>query len=379
MAILGGGRHHRIGFCDVISIANLLGAWQQFSKGKWADPEVAAFALRLEDNLFSLQEQLVCGAWTNDPYMRRPISDPKPRIIHVPSVRDRVFFQAVYQQLYPVFDRGFIHDSYASRTGKGTHAGVRRLAAFARRLSRNDTRGVFVLKCDIRRFFDTIDHSILLGLLRRGVDDTGLLQLLARIVGSFETVPGKGLPLGNVTSQLFGNVYLNELDQFMKRVLKQPYYIRYCDDFVILGTDAEQFRALIQHIRRFLENMLRLRLHPDKVSIRALHQGVDFLGYVTLPLFRVLRTRTKRRMFRRCGAIFQHRETEVDELHAARVLSSYQGLLSHAREYGSWKRLERLHNETAGHTANGMRQSRHRERIKSDSEKTDRKIDAEVH
>lgn len=339
------GRPHGIRFCDVISLPNLLCGWKQFSKGKRNNPEVAAFALRLEDTLFSLHEQLASGTWTADPYVRRKISDPKSRTIHIPSVRDRVLFQSVYQQLYPVFDLGFIYDTYASRNGKGTHAGVRRLEAFTRRLSRNNTRQVFALKCDIRKFFDSIDHAILFRLLQIKIDDAGLLQLLARIIESFEKTPGKGLPLGNVTSQLFGNIYLNELDQYMKRELKTRFYIRYCDDFVIVDTSAEKLRALIPSIRNFLERVFKLSLHPNKISIRTLAQGVDFLGYVTLPRFRVLRTGTKRRMFKRCSFAFAHQDNEVEKAYAQRMLLSYKGLLSHSREYGVWKRLGRLYTD----------------------------------
>jgi hypothetical protein len=136
---------------------------------------------------------------------------------------------------------------------------------------------------------------------------------------------------------------MNELDQFMKRELKARYYIRYCDDFVIVGDDALKLRALIPRIGGFLGERLRISLHPRKISIQKLEQGVDFLGYVTFQQFRVLRTRTKRRMFKRCADVFAHQDTEAKEVYAARVLSSYKGLLSHSREYRSWKRLEELY------------------------------------
>ncbi|MBI1975151.1 MAG: group II intron reverse transcriptase domain-containing protein [Parcubacteria group bacterium] len=278
-----------------------------------------------------------------DPYIAFRIADPKPRLIHKASVRDRVLYQGVFRQLYPVFEKIFIHDSYASQTGKGVLAGVLRLEQFVRRASRNYSRSVFILKCNIRKFFDSIDHDILFDLLKRKIRDADLLWLLGRVISSFEKTEGKGLPLGNVTSQLFANVYLNELDQFAKRELEAPYYIRYCDDFVIVGEDPDGLHALIPRISTFLEEQLHVSLHHRKVSIRRLEQGVDFLGYVTLPRFRVLRTRTKRRMFKRCKLVFRKRTTDMEEAYADRVLSSYKGLLSHSREYRSWKRLEKLH------------------------------------
>jgi len=341
---VGGGRH-KVNFCDVISLQNLLGAWQEFKRGKSKRVDVQAFAFCLEDNLFALHDTLKKKQWVPDPYVAFRVADPKPRQIHKASVQDRVLYQAVFRQLYPIFDKSFIHDSYASRTRKGTLAGVLRLEEFARKASKNYTQRIFILKCDIRKFFDGIDHEILFSLLERKVDDASLLWLLRQVISSFEKIPRKGLPLGNVTSQLFANVYLNELDQFLKRERKAHYYIRYCDDFVIVDTEYEKLCALIPQIGRFLKKILKLHLHPGKISIRALKQGADFLGYVTLPGFRILRTRTKRRMLKRCSLVFRRRKDEACEAYAKCVLSSYKGLLSHSREYRSWKRLERLYQE----------------------------------
>jgi len=338
-----GGQRHNVGFYDVISLLNLLAAWKEFKRGKANKKSVPEFAFRLEDNLFDLYERLSSGIWTNDPYVEKPIADPKPRLIHIASVRDRVLYQAVSRQLYPIFDKTFIHDSYASRAGKGVLAGVLRLEEFVRKASRNYSRSVFVLKCDIRKFFDGIDHALLFSLLKRKIDDPNLLELLWDIVSSLEKTKGKGLPLGNVTSQLFANVYLNELDHFAKRELKAHFYVRYCDDFVFVSDDALKLRTLISLIGGFLEKRLRLSLHPRKVSIRKLEQGIDFLGYVTLPRFRVLRTSTKRRMCKKCVHVFASRDAETQEVYAKRVLFSYKGLLSHSREYRTWKHLEKLY------------------------------------
>lgn len=343
--VLSGGGHHRIDFRGVVSIGNLFRAWQKFSKCKRLHSDVAAFELRLEENLFSLHERLADGTWSNDPYERRRIADPKPRVIHIPSVRDRVLFQAVYQQLYQVFDQTFIHDSYASRIGKGTHAGVRRLEVFTRKVSANHTKPAFVLKCDIRKFFDHIDHDILFSLISKRIIDDKLPALIRRIISSFETASGKGLPLGNVTSQLFANIYLNELDQFMKHTLKMRHYIRYCDDFVIVSENSDELCVLIPRINEFLKERLRLYLHPHKISIRTLAQGADFLGYVVLPRYRVLRTRTRCRMFRKCEFVFTHQNSEEQKAYARQILCSYKGLLSHGREYRLWKQLEKLHDK----------------------------------
>ena len=322
----GGGAHSAL-FYDVISPENLLRAWRKFGRGKRNSSEVAAFELRLEENLFSLHERLMQGIWTNDPYIPRRISDPKPRLIHIASVRDRVLYQAVYQQLYQIFDKTFIHDSYASRETKGTHAGVERFEVFAKKVSANYRNSSFVLKCDIRKFFDSIDHKLLLFLISKRITDKNLLALIHRILSSFETAPYKGLPLGNVTSQIFANIYLNELDQFVKHKLKAKYYIRYCDDFVIVEKNQEILKTLTQKIRDFVRDKLLLELHPHKVTIRKLRQGTDFLGYVSLPHYRVLRTRTKKRMLKRLNE---------------KNLQSYFGMLEYCRGDKIRKVVEKL-------------------------------------
>lgn len=195
-------------------------------------------------------------------------------------MRDRVLYQAVYQILYPLFDKTFIFDSYSSRNGKGTHAGIGRLNVCLQKLSANYTKPVYALKCDIRKFFDSIDHEILLTLLRQKIDCPETMELLKKIVGSFHKIPGKGLPLGNVTSQLFANIYMNLFDWYVKRKLEVKYYVRYCDDFVILSLCREGLVELLPSLRDFLLTCLKLELHPDKVVIRKFHQGIDFLGAV---------------------------------------------------------------------------------------------------
>jgi len=291
----------------------------------------------LEDRIFSLHRRLVSGEWHPDPYQTFLVQDPKLRRIHKASVDDRVLYQAVYQALYPIFDKHFIHDSYASRNLKGTHRGVRRFQAFARKVSGDYRRSAFVLKCDVRKFFDSIDHDILLDLLARGVSDCAchgsrLQILLERIIRSFEVSPGKGLPLGNVTSQIFANIYLNELDQFVKHTLKVKYYIRYCDDFVLLSESRETLEDWARKIGYFLQEHLKLSLHPNKVTIRKLFQGTDFLGYVILPHYSVLRTKTKKRMFKTIAILAAAaRVGELSEDYFRNSLASYLGMLGHCK------------------------------------------------
>lgn len=297
---------------------NLLAAWKEFKRGKTNKPDVQRFYFSLEENLFNLHRELMEKSYQPDRYEFFYVRDPKLRPIHKASVRDRVLYQAVFRILYHIFDRHFIFDSFSCRFNKGTHAGVKRLKRFVLKAGANYTQPVYALKCDVQKFFYSIDHKILLELLKKKINDSDVIWLLEKIVGSFSVAPEKGLPLGNVTSQLFANVYLNELDQFVKHILKEKYYLRYCDDFVILGTEERHLNNNIEKLKIFLTERLNLHLHPRKVKICKLAQGIDFLGYVILPRRIVMRTKTKRRVIKR-----------IKNRANAQALQSYLGLLKH--------------------------------------------------
>jgi len=170
---------------------------------------------------------------------------------------------------------------------------------YAYKVSKNQTRTVWVLKCDIKKFFASVDHEILLSILAKHISDRDILWLLENVITSFHTTEGRGLPLGNLTSQLLVNVYLHEFDQCVKHKLKQRYYTRYADDFVFLHHDKRKLQGICRYIDIFLAQNLKLHLHPDKVFIKTLASGVDFLGWVHFPDHLVLRTATKRRVLKR--------------------------------------------------------------------------------
>ncbi len=296
---MGGGIHGENLFERVTSPENLFLAWREFHRGKRTKPDVQQFEFALEDNIFQLRDALISRTYLHDVYAPFSINDPKPRRIHKATVRDRLLHHAVFRVLYPVFDRSFIFDSYSCRIGKGTHRALRRLRVFARKMSANGHRNFWALKCDIRRYFDSIDQGILLSLIRKKVTDDGVLWLIERILDSFPVESGIGLPLGNVTSQLFANIYLNELDHFVKHGLRISFYMRYCDDFLLLGDNPEQLLRAKDTIADFLQQRLGLLLHPNKVTLRTYRQGIDFVGYVVRRHCTTLRTRTKQRMFKR--------------------------------------------------------------------------------
>ena len=267
-----------------------------------------------------LRQELLDKNYKHSQYEAFTINDPKTRSIHKASVRDRLLHHAIVRILYPYFDKKFIYDSYSCRLGKGTHRAVNRLNHFGRKVSKNNTKTVWILKCDVRKFFASIDKGVLKDILRKYIQDSDILWLLGQVVDSFQTEENSqlGLPLGNLTSQLLINVYMNEFDQFVKHVLKVKHYIRYADDFVILNTDKSYLIDLLPKIETFLSKKLKLTLHPNKVSIKTLASGIDFLGWVNFPEHRVLRTSTKRRMLKR-----------LKQFQTEEMLNSCLGLIKH--------------------------------------------------
>ena len=321
-------------FNKIVSLENLLRAWLEFRRGKRSKPDVQNFEFNLESNLVKLQEELLAGTYRHDSYQSFLISDPKLRHIHKASVRDRLLHQAIFRVLYPIFDTGFIFDSFSCRLNKGTHLAVSKLEKFLKKSSQNNHRPIFALKCDVKKFFDSINHEKLLYLIKRKIKCQKSLWLIERVIYSFENTKGVGLPLGNVTSQLFANIYLNEFDQFIKRHLKVKHYLRYCDDFIILNPDQEALKSIIQPIRKFLNQRLNLNLHENKITLKKYTEGVDFLGYVVLFHHRILRTKTKRRIFKKIILKKSELERGLITLKSFnQTLQSYFGVLTHCRGF----------------------------------------------
>ncbi len=310
-------------FEDIIETENLLEAWQEFVRGKGAKRDVQQFSLRLMDNIFALHYDLAHHTYEHGGYQAFNICDPKPRNIHKATVRDRLLHHAIHRKIYPFFDRTFIADSYSCRIDKGTHVALKRFKDFFYKISENNTKTCWVLKCDVRKFFANIHHETLVGILGKYIADQDIIWLLEKVIRSFSAGrTNVGLPLGNLTSQLFVNIYMNDFDQFVKHKLRTRYYIRYADDFVLFSQNKEWLQQQINPIRQFLKNHLLLELHPKKVSINTIGSGVDFLGWIHFPDHRILRKSTKRRMIKR---VQKHPTRET--------IQSYLGLLRHGNAY----------------------------------------------
>ncbi len=335
----GGGFHRHKFFEKIISLENLFWAWREFKKGKLKKQDIARFAAELEEEVFRLHTELANFSYKHGPYSHFVICDPKRRDVHKALPRDRLLHHAVFRVLEPVFEKGFVHDSFSSRKGKGIHKAHKRFHTLAWKLSRNNTRTVWTLKCDIRKFFNSVDHLILIGILEKKLDRK-TMDLLKEIIGSFGKSSGKGIPIGNLTSQLFSNIYLNEFDQFVKRILRTKQYIRYADDFVVLSSEKDYLEKLLPPMKEFLGRRLALSIHSDKTIVRKWTQGSDFLGHIIFPFHTLLRTKTKRRMLRKIAL-------RKKELVAGRIsgysfsqsLQSYLGMLKHCHGRGLHKKI----------------------------------------
>jgi len=323
--IVGGGsiRSMRIKlihkFEDIISLDNLLEAWQEFLPGKRNRKDVQEFRANLMDNILKLHHDLVYHKYEHGGYKAFKVYDPKTRNIHKATVGDRLLHHAIYRQFYPFFDRTFIFDSYSCRLEKGTHKAIVRFNQFFLKVSKNNSNTCWVLKGDIRKFFASVDHEILINILKDYIPDENIIWLLTKVIDSFRAENGKGLPLGNLTSQLFANVYLNEFDRFIKHKINAKFYIRYADDFVVLSDDRAWIENQVPIIKEFLRARLNLEVHPNKLFIKTTSSGVDFLGWINFPGYKVLRQATKKRMFRKL------KENNYKE----ESLNSYLGMISH--------------------------------------------------
>lgn len=321
---------------------NLLLAYRRAAKGKRGQAAAAGFEHHLEDNLVALQEELLGRTYAPGPYSSFTIHEPKRRLISAAPFRDRVVHHALCNVIEPIFERSFIADSYANRVGKGTHRALDRCQQLARRCS-------YVLQCDVRQFFPSIDHALLRDTLARKLIDPGVLWLVDRILASGRGVlseeyemawfPGddllaalrpRGLPIGNLTSQFWANCYLNPFDQFVKRELRCAGYVRYVDDMLLFAGDKATlgaWRAAV--VERLAER--RLTIHPG-AHPRPVAEGIPFLGFIVYPDRRRLKRRTGidfRRRFRALARRYTGGEVTLDQLTA-----SARGWANHAR-YGN--------------------------------------------
>jgi RNA-directed DNA polymerase len=324
-------------YSQIYAFDNLYTAYLKARRGRRYDSEVLLFTARLEDELMALYHELAAGAYHTGEYRAFVVREPKRREVAALPFRDRVAHHAICNVVEPIFERSFIAHSYACRVGKGTHAGADRVTAWLRRLGREGIEP-YVLKADISQYFASVDHEALLDILRRKIGCRRTIELLEMIVRGAGR-DGKGIPIGNLTSQLFANVYLNELDQFVKHELHAHYYLRYMDDFVILHPDKAQLHRWRESIGAFLGARLRLTLN-HRTSVFPASRGIDFLGYRIWRTHRLLRKRSARDMRRKLRRF--EAQFAVGALDLPRAHASIQSWLGHARHANTYNLRQQM-------------------------------------
>jgi retron-type reverse transcriptase len=317
----GGMKRYGYLFEQVCDFSSLGRACRRAFAGSGSTEEACRFNFHLEKELLSLKKELNEETYLPAPYRYFKVSDPKERIISVASFRDRVVHHAVVAALEPIFERTFIFDSYATRKGKGSHRAVRRAQAFLQQHG-------WYLKLDVEKYFDSIDHGILMELIARKVKDARLLRLLERIIHNSDVSrgleEGKGLPIGNLTSQFFANVYLNALDHHVKDKRGEKAYIRYMDDMVVFADSRDQLRETLKDIEEYIAENLKLRIKERATCINTRLHGLPFLGYRIFPkVIRVKRENLKRVKARLAGRIAEYGRGEISEAELAMSARSW--------------------------------------------------------
>lgn len=307
-------------YVQLCSYKNLLQAFNNARRGKTTKHYVVEFEQALHENILQLQSELLFHTYKPKPLQTFILRDPKTRKISKSDFRDRIVHHALYAVIEEKFEKGFIFDSYANRKTKGTLKAILRFERYGKIVSHNFTRPAYVLKADIRHYFDTVSHQLLLLIIRKRIADPRIIWLIKTILANHKTKEkGKGMPLGNLTSQFFANVYLNELDQFVKHKLRAKCYIRYVDDFVLFHHSKRQLEAYQTVIGIFLRKNLALSLHPQKSKIIPLQWGIEFLGMKIFPHHKLVKKKNLRKFYRKytltCRA-YDEKVVSYDEIYA---------------------------------------------------------------
>ncbi len=326
---------------ELCSYENLEEAFYRARKGKTLKKYVIEFKKNLEENLLQIRDELIFHIYKSRSLKTFIIRDPKTRKISKSDFRDRIVHHAICNMISPFFEKRFISDSFANRIGKGSLNAIKRFDKFKKKVSKNNTRKCYVFKADIKHYFDNINHEILIKILRKNIKERRFIWLIKIILKNHKTqIQGKGMPLGNLTSQFFANVYLNELDQYVKHKLKVKYYIRYVDDFVILNRSRELLESYKEQINIFLKNNLDIELHPEKSKILKLNKGINFLGFKIFYYYKLIRKKNKTKFTRK---IKDMRELyERGKIDREKLIEKFEGWLAYISNGDAYKYKKRL-------------------------------------
>lgn len=275
-----------------LGLGNVWKAWFAFRKGKRGSDEMHEFQYHLESRLLKLHQDLNNGTYKHGQYRHFMVCDNKKREISVSQIRDRVVHRLLYDYLVPIWDKTFVYDAWSCRKGKGLLGAIERTQQFLKSYQHS-----YIWRSDVQKFFDNVDQGVLFGLLKRRVKDRRVMLLIREVLKSYSThTEGVGIPIGNLTSQLFSNIYLNELDRFVKHVLQPQAYLRYGDDFVLFEADEKKLKNMKAVTTEFLSDKLKLSLHSKNNLIVKARHGLKFLGTELWSSGRRLSKRNKNRI-----------------------------------------------------------------------------------
>jgi len=338
-------------YSEIASFQNLFLAYNKARKGKTTRKYVIDFEKDLLNNLQQLRAELLDYSYRPKPLKTYIIRDPKTRRISKSHFRDRIVHHAICNIIEPIFDKSFIYDSYANRKGKGALKALQRLDQFKRKVSRNgkingwfnnnQIKG-YCLKADIKHYFEEVNHNILLNAVKKKIKCNKTIGLIKKILTNYARggIHEKGMPLGNLTSQFFANIYLNELDKFVKHKIKAKYYLRYVDDFVILHNSKEQLITWKEEIDIFLKNELKLELHPDKSRIIPLSKPIPFVGFRIFNYFKLLKKFNRKniqRKLKKLHDLFLEKELTYDKIYE--ILQGSFAYMKQANTYNLRKKI----------------------------------------
>jgi retron-type reverse transcriptase len=333
------------------SYDNLFLAWQKARKKKTLKNYVIKFEENLEHNLLNLRSELLLHSYRPRPLKTFIIRDPKTRKISKSDFRDRIVHHALCNIIEPIFDKSFIYDSYANRRGKGTLKAVERYDYFKKKLTKNgkliknaknknEVIG-WCLKADVYHYFDEVNHDTLVNIIKEKIADQKVIWLSKIILANHQTKEkGVGMPLGNLTSQFFANIYLDKLDHHVKQELKAEYYIRYVDDFLILNKNTQELERCKEKINTFLRTELQLTLHPNKSKIIPIKNGIDFLGFRNFYKHRLLKKRNIRKMRNKLNNLIT--EYEKENVAEEEILEIMQGWIAYAKNADTFGLREQM-------------------------------------
>ncbi len=351
---------------NIFSFGNIYKCYLKCRRNKRNTVNALKFEVAAGENILRLEQELRNKTYHPSRSLLFFVKKPKLREIFAANFRDRVVHHVLVGYLEPILEKIFIYDSYSCRKDRGTHKAVARLRGFIRKVSKNGNTRAYYLQLDIKSFFINMDKDILFRLIKKRTNNKDILWLAETIIyhdctkdyvlrdkgGLFNSIPRgkslfgkgniKGVPIGNLTSQFFANLYLNELDQFVKHRLKCRYYLRYMDDFVLLSTSEEQLRSWQKKIETFLEDELKLELNPRRTKLRPVSNGIDFLGYIVRRDYVLVRRRVVNNMDRKLKYFERHGHTGLSRETIEHLRNSVQSYLGHFKWANSYRLREKL-------------------------------------